>query len=233
MSYIQLPYGFVKNNKHITNKNPAVENNILNLLKNREDLKKWLLATSDYGNEIQEDLNAIVAFDEKFNNAIVRHSLDLKDQAIFRNPNPINVTFHDMKKFDLVNPVIGKLATQVRASKLTDYQLTKKILNQDEVDKLQLRLDALKYGINKDNDDDEGRGGSKGGGGCDGMPGTGLPPPRTPQQEMEDIVRRLDFLRGKNMNKKYLSLSFSLEDLIKNLIRLFGTLDFQVKIKSS
>ena len=57
-----------------------------------------------------------------------------------------------MKKFDLVNPVIGKLATQVRASKLTDYQLTKKILNQGEVDKLQLRLEALKYGINKDDD---------------------------------------------------------------------------------
>ena len=141
-----MPYGFVKNNKQaqfklpsdykesqhykevlkISNKNPAVENNLLNLLRNREDFKKWLLATSDYGNEIQEDLNAIVGFDEKFNNAIVRHSLDLKDQAIFRNPNPINVTFHDMKKFNLVNPVIGKLATQVKATKLIDYQLTKK-----------------------------------------------------------------------------------------------------------
>ena len=68
----------------------------------------------------------------------------MKVEAIFRNPNPINVIFHDMKKFDLVNPVTGKLATQVRASKLTDYQLTKKMLNQDKVDKLQLRLDALK-----------------------------------------------------------------------------------------
>ena len=74
---------------------------------------------------MQEDLNAIVGYDEKVNNVIVRHSLDLKDQAIFPNPNPINVTFHDMKKIDLVNPVIGKLATQVKASKLTDYQLTK------------------------------------------------------------------------------------------------------------
>ena len=140
MSYIQLSYGFVKNNKqvqfnlpsdyeesqyykevpYITNQGPAVENNLLNLLRNREDLKKWLLATSDYGNKMQEDLNAIVGYDEKFNNAIVRHSLDLKDQAIFRNPNPINVTFHDMKKFDLVNTVIGKLATKVKASKLTD-----------------------------------------------------------------------------------------------------------------
>ena len=109
MSYIQSPYDFVKNNKqvqfnlpsnyeesqyykevpYITNKNLAVENNLLNLLRNREDFKKWLLATSDYGNEIQEDLNAIVGYDEKFNNAIVRHSLDLKDQIIFHNPNPM------------------------------------------------------------------------------------------------------------------------------------------------
>ena len=133
ISYIQLPYGYVKNNKQIqlnlprgyeesqylkevsylTNKNPTVENSLLNLLRNRDDLKKWLLATGEYGNEIQEDLNAIIGFDEKFNNAIVRRALDLKDQAIFCNRNPINVTFHDMKKFDLVNPVIGKLASQV------------------------------------------------------------------------------------------------------------------------
>ena len=203
MLYIHLPYGFVKNNKQIqfnlpsdyeesqcykevpfiTNESPAVKNNLLNLLRNREDLKKWLLATSDYGNKIQEDLNAIVGYDEKFNNAIVRHSLDLKDEAIFCNPNPINATFHDMKKFDLVNPVIGKLASQYRASKLTDYELTKKLLEQD---KLQLRLDALKYGINK-NDDDK-----NDGGGDDGTPGP--PPPRTPQQVMDDITRRLDFL---------------------------------------
>ena len=148
MSYIQLPYGYVKNNKQIkfnllrgyeelqylkevpylTNKNPTLENNLSNLLRNRDDFKKWLLATGEYGNEIQEDLNAIVGFDEKFNNAIVKRALDLKDQAIFCNPNPINVTFHDMKKFDLLNPVIGKLASQVQASKLTDYQLTKKLL---------------------------------------------------------------------------------------------------------
>ena len=156
MLYIQLPYGYVKINKqiqfnlpkgyeeeqyikdvpYITNQDPPVKNNLLNLIRNREDLKKWLLATGPFGNEIQDDLNAIVGFDENFNNTIDRHSLDLKDQAIFHNPNPINVTFHDMKKFDLVNPVIGKLAAQVKASKLTDYQLTNKILQQGEVDEL-------------------------------------------------------------------------------------------------
>ena len=106
-----------------------------------------MFATGEYGNEIQDDLNAMVGYDEKFNNAIVRHSMDLKDEAIFRNRNPVNVTFHDMKKFDLVNPVIIKLATQVKEGKLTDYQLTKKILQQGEIDKLQLRLDKLKYGV--------------------------------------------------------------------------------------
>ena len=211
MLYIHLPYGFVKNNKQIqfnlpsdyeesqcykevpfiTNESPAVKNNLLNLLRSKEDLKKWLLATSDYGNKIQEDLNAIVGYDEKFNNAIVRHSLDLKDEAIFCNPNPINATFHDMKKFDLVNPVIGKLASQVRTTKFTDYELTKKLLEKGEIDKLQLRLDALKYGINKD-DGNEGGGGGRGGGGDDGTPGP--LPPWTGQQEIDDISRRLDLL---------------------------------------
>ena len=199
MLYIQLPYGYVENNKqvqfnlpnnyeesfylkevpHLTNKNPAIENNLLNLIRNRDDLKKWMLATGKYGNEIQDDLNAIVGYDEKFNNAIVRHLLDLKDNAIFRNPNPINVTFHDMKKFDLVNPVIGKLATQVKASKLTDYQLTKKILQQGEIDELQLRLDKLKYGVKKDDDNDNNTG--RGGGGGDGRKPDPPGPPRTPQ----------------------------------------------------
>ena len=156
MLYIQLPYGYVENNKqvqfnlpknyeesfyldkvpYLTKKDSVTENDLINLIKNRADLKKWLLATSDYGNEIQEDLNAVVGHDENFINAIVRHSLDLKDEAVFRNPYPLNITFYDLKKFDLVNPVIGKLATQVKASKLTDYELTKKLFMLGEIDQL-------------------------------------------------------------------------------------------------
>ena len=103
-----------------------------------EDLKTRLLATSEYGNEIQEDLNAIVGYDEKFNNAIVRHALDLKDSAIFRNPNPLNVTFRDVKKFDMTNPIIGKLAAQIKANKLSNEDLTKKIIMQGEVEKFKI-----------------------------------------------------------------------------------------------
>ena len=187
VSNIQLPYGYFKNNKqiqfnlpknyakseyikrlsYITNKGPVVENNILNVWKNRDDLKKWLLATSDSGNEIQEDLNAVVGYDEKFNNAIVRHALDLENEAIFRSPNSLNVAFCDVKKFDAVNPVIGKLATQVKASKLTDYELTKKILGQGETDKLQNIFDLFRgLGVDDSDDDENTRKiGSRGGGG--------------------------------------------------------------------
>ena len=136
----------------------------MNAFNNREDFKKWILATSNSGDEIQEDLNVVVGYDEKFNNAIVRHPLDLKNETIIRNPNPLNVTFQDVKKFDLVNQVIGKLATQVKASKLTGYGLTKRILGEGETDKLQNRFDLFKEGlndiINKDNNDN--RGGSGG-----------------------------------------------------------------------
>ena len=64
MSYIQLHYRFVKNNKqvqfnlpsnyeesqyykevpHITNESPAVKNNLLNLLRNREEIKKMAIS---------------------------------------------------------------------------------------------------------------------------------------------------------------------------------------------
>ena len=60
MLYIQLPYGYVENNNqvqfnlpknyeesfylneapHLTNRDPAVENNLINLIKNRDDFKK-------------------------------------------------------------------------------------------------------------------------------------------------------------------------------------------------
>ena len=168
---------------------------MINLIKNRDDLKKWLLATSDYGHEIPEKLNAIAGHDEKFNNAIVRHALDLKDEADFRNPNPLNVTFYDMKKFDQVNPTIRKLAAQVKASKFYDYEVTKKLIQQGEIKQLENRLNNLGK---EDDDEDNNRkpGGGRGSGGTPGPPR----PPKTPQQEMDEITKRLDLLRGNTVD---------------------------------
>ena len=210
MSYIQLPYGYVNKQKQIqfnlpsnyeesfyldkvpylTTKNPAVENNLINLIKNRDDLKRWLLLLiSDYGAEIQENLNAVVGHDEKFTNSIVRHALDLKDDAIFRNTNPLNVTFYDMKKFDQVNPVIGKLAAQVKASKLTEQEVNQKLLDNSESDQLQPRLDKLRYGGPDDSDDDDNKKGPV------GTP-SGTPVKVSPLDDNEELQRWLDRLRG-------------------------------------
>ena len=54
---------------------------------------------------------------EKFNNAIVKYALDRKGASVMQNPNPLNLTFCDVKKFDMQNPIIDKIATQVKACK--------------------------------------------------------------------------------------------------------------------
>ena len=96
---------------------------------------------------MQQDLNAIVCYNETFNNAIARHALDTKNGGIMKNPIPLNLTFDDVKKFDLQNPVLGKIATQVEASKLTDEQLTKTFLMQDDNAKIENTSEELKRPI--------------------------------------------------------------------------------------
>ena len=46
-----------------------------------------------------------------------------------------------MKKLDLTNPIIGKIVSQVKASKLTEDQLTKRILMQEEIAKIENLLE--------------------------------------------------------------------------------------------
>ena len=86
--------------------------------------------------------------------------LDLENARIFQNPNPLNLTYRDVKKFDLQNPIIGKLATQVKASKLTKDQLTKKNLIQDQIANIENRLEELKKPININDNSDDDTGGS-------------------------------------------------------------------------
>ena len=137
-SYIQIPFGYRKKpnalqftspkynyeNKllekagYIKNvDDPKVKNNLLNAIKSRKDLQKFILANSDVGNELQENINAITSGDEKFNNAVLRRSLDLKNNDLFRNPQPITLLFSDVKRFHQQNPIIGKLATQISVPK--------------------------------------------------------------------------------------------------------------------
>ena len=141
---------------------------------------------------MQEDLNAIVGYNENFNSAIVRHTLDFKNAGIFQNPNPLNLTYRDVKKFDLQNHIIGKLATQVKASKFTEEQLTKKNSMQDQIANIENRLEELRKPINiNDNSDDDTKW-SGGGGGVD----DGTPPRQPGRDEFDELTRRLNRLRG-------------------------------------
>ena len=78
----------------------------------------------------------------------------------------------------MTNPVIGKLAAQIKANKLSNEDLTKKILLQGEVEKIENRLAKIKKwrtrGTRFDDDDNSGFGAGRGG----GSDGGGGGPPR-------------------------------------------------------
>ena len=229
-SYIQIPYGFRKvsdpiqfsipknlaENQYLNRigydsnrDDPTVKNNILDAVKNREDLQKWILATSDFGRELQQDINEITGGDEKFNNAVLRRALDLKSDGFFGNPQPISLLFNDVEKFHQQNPIIGKLATQINVSKLSEEDLTKRKLLKGEISKIEDRLYNLKYGkVNKDNgkdsDDDEPPKPPKGGSSAPPMreaemdpsfrrPPEPPEPKKEPERDLQQVFRELRY----------------------------------------
>lgn len=79
-------------------------------------MQKFLLATSDFGKNIREDVSTVIT-EGKIKNAIVHQALDLTCKNIFDIPNPLEVTFKGIKNFVTQNLVIGDLLSQVEASK--------------------------------------------------------------------------------------------------------------------
>ena len=57
---------YIRRLPYIRNEDPNFKNSIIDIVNNRSDLRKLLLATSDYVKNIQENINAVVA-DGKFN----------------------------------------------------------------------------------------------------------------------------------------------------------------------
>ena len=84
-----------------------------------EDVKKFLLTTSDFGNEIQRELN-LYRMDGKLNSAIFRRKLDPISKNVFRNESPIEFLFKNLKHFDAQNPVIGNLIKEIDIGKKKD-----------------------------------------------------------------------------------------------------------------
>ena len=94
-----------------------------------------MFATSDYGRNIQEKINAVVA-DGKLNQAVVRRALDKKNKEVFESPIPLSVSFKDAKKFDIQNPVIWNLLSQLNANKISDAKV-KQLISEAKHQELQ------------------------------------------------------------------------------------------------
>ena len=74
----------------------------------KEDVQKYLLATSDFANSIQTDINHYVTTD-RINDASFRQKLDPISKNILRTQNPLELVFEDMPTFDAENPIVGSL----------------------------------------------------------------------------------------------------------------------------
>ena len=266
-SYIQVLYGYckvsdqiqfltpknVEENQYlnrigyISNKDdPVVKNNILDAIKNRKDLQKWILATSDFGRELQQDINEITGGDEKFNNAVLRCALDLKSDGVFRNPQPISLLFNDVEKFHQQNPIIGKLATQINVSKLSKKDLVKRQFLQSGIAEIENRLHRLKYGKNDkkdDDDDDEPKSPPKGGSRAPPTreaeidPSFRRPPKSedNPERDLEKVFKELRFGKTKkddserDLEKVFKELRFGKtkkDDSERDLQKVFRELRF-------
>ena len=103
-------------------KDPIFQNKVEDLLKNREDLQKYLLAREEFNNTIQESLQLAVSHDKLNDEAAVRHVSE-RDDPIYnyfrKNDNPLDVVYKQQAKFDVQNLVIESLLKQINRGKVT------------------------------------------------------------------------------------------------------------------
>ena len=82
----------------------------------REDVQKYILATSDFAKSIQTDINHYVTRDS-INDASFRQNLDPVSKNILRRQNPLELLFEDISTFDAENPVVGSLLREIDIKK--------------------------------------------------------------------------------------------------------------------
>ena len=64
---------YIRRLPYIRNEDPNFKNSIIDTVNSRSDFRKFLLTTSDYGKNIHENFNAVLA-DGKFNQVVVRRA---------------------------------------------------------------------------------------------------------------------------------------------------------------
>ena len=196
---IQLPYGFIRDKSpggelhfdlhqnfkkellfrkqsyvaHL--ENPAINDVVKGGKVDSLALQKFLLATDLLQDSIQENLNMIVT-DGGFNDASIHQALNTKFPSVMKKPNPIEVMFKDKSKFDVQNPVVGSLITQVVDNKKKEKEILRALdevpsIKDLDIEKRFRDLKNFNEGHNNDDDDDNNIGQS---------PGGNLPPSQYP-----------------------------------------------------
>ena len=82
----------------------------------REDVQKYILATSDFAKSIQTDINHYVTRD-RTNDASFRQKLDPISKNILRRQNPLGLVFKDISTFDAENLIVGTLLREIDLKK--------------------------------------------------------------------------------------------------------------------
>ena len=82
----------------------------------KEDVQKYILATSDFAKSIQMDINHYVIRD-RINDASFRQRLDPISKNILRRQNPLELVFEDISTFDAENPIAGSLLREIDIKK--------------------------------------------------------------------------------------------------------------------
>ena len=82
----------------------------------REDVQKYILATSDFPKSIQTDINHYVTRD-RINDESFRQRLDPISKNILRRQNPRELVFEDISTFDAENPIAGSLLREIDIKK--------------------------------------------------------------------------------------------------------------------
>ena len=131
----------------------------------KEDVQKYLLATSDFAKSMQTDINHYVTKD-RINDASFRQKLDPTSKNIIIRQNPLELVFEDISTFDAKNPIVGSLLREIdiKKKKQSDSDFIKSLPSQPGKEfEIQKRLDRLR-GIDRTNFNDNNNNSNPGGG---------------------------------------------------------------------
>ena len=150
-----FPAGYVGSfYRNLNDRGDNVQSNFLSAISAdtnipKDDVQKYLLATSDFAKSMQTDINHYVTRD-RINNVSFRQNLDPISKNILRRQNPLELVFEDISTFDAENPIVGSLLREIDLrKKQTDSDFIRSLPSQPGKEfEIKKRLDRLK-GVGK------------------------------------------------------------------------------------